>query len=304
MSLSDIFIGVNMKNIGVKSAYTLWVKGVQVPDDCEIKVGDKVIIEDNNGIHLVNVVAVDLKEYKDNGMKFLRKAEDADIKNAQKNVSKCDYARKLCNKYIQELALDMQLKKVYVNNDASKIIFYFTAEARVDFRELVKRLANAFARTRIEMRQISEREEVALMGGVGACGQVCCCTKFLEDFGQVSIKMAKNQSIALNPTKINGYCGKLLCCLAYENNDYLEAMKTMPKVGTEVKLPDGTQGIVHYNHLIKKIVRVQVQNNEDIVLKEFTLEELSQCNENLESALKECPLAHNDDAVDKEQSDE
>ncbi len=283
-----------MNKVGVKSSYTLWVKPIEVPQGCQIKVGDKLLVEDDNGKHLVETVVLGLQDSKTSDLKFIKVADEHDIKSQIKNISKLKYAQTLCNKHIQELALDMQLKKVYVNFDASKVIFYFTSDTRVDFRELVKRLASALARTRIEMRQISEREEVALMGGVGACGRICCCTSFLEDFGKVSIKMAKNQGIALNPNKINGYCGKLLCCLGYENSAYLEAMKTMPKVGSQVMLPDGSQGIVHYNHLIKKIVRVKVQEGDAFAIKDCALEELLKCNDSIEFA-GACPHQLQDD---------
>ncbi len=263
----------------VKSDYTILGKVAQGQDNEMYKVNDEVLIEDANGVHFVKIIAILSDTKKDSEYKIIRKATNQDLENKKRNEKKIEQATKVCNDNIKKLNLQMNLKKVYANYDASKIIFYFTADDRVDFRELVKKLATNFAKTRIEMRQITEREEVAMLGGVGLCGRICCCASFLEDFGQVTIKMAKNQNIALNPNKVNGFCGKLLCCLGYENNDYIEALSIMPKIGDVVNLPDGTCGVVHYNHLIKKIVRVEIKDEDESIYKEFTLEELAQFND-------------------------
>ena len=212
----------------------------------------------------------------------------SDLQTIKNNEEKCEKAQMLCNQYVKELKLDMRLKKVYSNLDASKIIFYFTSGDRVDFRELVKKLASDFAKTRIEMRQVNEREEVAMLGGLGACGRVCCCASHLENFGDVSIKMAKNQNIALNPSKVNGYCGKLLCCLGYENEDYVEALKVMPKIGQILNLPEGEKGVVYFNHLISKIVRVEVEIEDAKILKDYSLQELAEYNDFLPKNYEVC----------------
>ncbi len=281
IQMLKIYIGVKMSKYLIKSPYTILVKVAQAGDNEEYRVGDSVIIEDDNGKHIVKVVKSCERINAEPLYTILHKATQQELDNEKNNQVKIDKAFKLCNDCIDKMKLNMKLKKVYANNDASKILFYFTSSTRVDFRELVKKLASEFARTRIEMRQITEREEVAMFGGVGQCGRVCCCADFLEDFGQVAIKMAKNQNIALNPNKVNGFCGKLLCCLGYENQDYIEAMQVMPKVGQVLNLPDGAKGVVHFNHLIKKIVRVEVQDNDEMIIKDFTLEELAQCNDDL-----------------------
>lgn len=270
-----------MKKIAIKSDYTILVKFAGAQDDFQCKNGDDIIVEDANGQHLVKVIMNSIPDARECAFQVVRIANANDLKNQDKNKGKAEHAKKLCNKYIEKFGLAMRLKKVYINCDGAKILFYFTADRRVDFRELVKSLATDFARTRIEMRQITEREEVAMMGGVGACGRPCCCSQFLDDFGQVSIKMAKNQGIALNPNKVNGYCGKLLCCLAYENNDYIEVLKVMPKVGESVNLPNGGSGVVYFNHLIKKIVRVETILEDEKIYQDFTLEELAQCNDSM-----------------------
>ena len=270
-----------MGKYAVKSDYTIIAKVADSVDDENYKIGDVVAVQDDNGKHLVNIVAVVNDLNRQSVFQILHKATNEELENEKFNGAKEQKAIRLCNEHIKTLKLDMSLKKVYVNNDSTKIIFYFTSNNRVDFRDLVKKLAGEFSRTRIEMRQITEREEVAMLGGVGICGRVCCCSSFLEDFGQVAIKMAKNQNIALNPNKVNGFCGKLLCCLGYENKDYIEALKNMPKVGEVVNLPDGLKGVVHFNHLIKKLVRVEIQSDEEKFIKDYTLEELAQCNDNL-----------------------
>lgn len=270
-----------MKKIAIKSDYTILVKFAEAEDDFECKNGDDIVVEDGNGEHLVKVFIADFDLDRECTFRVMRKADEKDLENAEKNKEKAGRAKQVCDRLIDKLGLEMRLKKVYVNCDASKILFYFTAENRIDFRELVKKLASEFSHTRIEMRQITEREEVALLGGLGACGRPCCCATFLDDFGQVTIKMAKNQSIALNPNKVNGYCGKLLCCLAYENNDYIEALKIMPKVGTQLNLPDGDVGVVYFNHLIKKMVRVEVTLEDGKIYRDYSLEELAQCNDSL-----------------------
>ena len=277
-----------MKKIAIKSNYTILLKFAETEEDMTFEVGEKIIVEDYNGRHLVEVVINEVDQNKNCDFKIIRKADENDLKAVKQNEEKCEKAQMLCNQYVNELNLDMRLKKVYSNLDASKIIFYFTSSGRVDFRELVKRLAGDYARTRIEMRQINEREEVAMLGGLGACGRVCCCASHLENFGDVSIKMAKNQNIALNPSKVNGYCGKLLCCLGYENEDYIEALKVMPKVGQVLSLPDGEKGVVYFNHLISKIVRVEVEIDDAKILKDYSLQELAECNDFLPKNYEIC----------------
>ena len=164
----------------------------------------------------------------------------------------------------------MKLVDVEYTFDRNKIIFYFTAEGRVDFRNLVKDLASIF-RTRIELRQIGVRDEAKMLGGIGPCGRMLCCSTFLGDFEPVSIKMAKDQNLSLNPSKISGLCGRLMCCLKYENDEYEEAKKLMPDIGTRIDTPEGPGKVVGLN-LLERILQVRLLEEEHIL--EYTLEEI------------------------------
>ena len=166
----------------------------------------------------------------------------------------------------------MKLKGVEFTFDGGKIIFYFASETRVDFRELVKDLAALF-HARIELRQIGIRDETKMLGGLGPCGRACCCNQFLKDFERVSIKMAKTQGLSLNPTKISGLCGRLMCCLKYENNHYAETAKLMPKVGSDVMTPDG-RGRVESVNLIKKSVFVKITKGDVDEFKTFDVADI------------------------------
>ena len=166
----------------------------------------------------------------------------------------------------------MKLVDVEYTFDRNKIIFYFTAEGRVDFRELVKDLASIF-RTRIELRQIGVRDEAKLLGGIGPCGRMLCCSTYLGDFDPVSIKMAKDQNLSLNPTKISGLCGRLMCCLKYENDEYEAAKKGMPDIGHYIVTPEGKGKVVNIN-VLERLIQVYLQNLERTV--EYTLDELLQ----------------------------
>ena len=168
--------------------------------------------------------------------------------------------------------LDMKLVDCEFTFDGSKVIFYFTADGRVDFRELVKDLSSVF-RIRIELRQIGVRDETKMLGGLGPCGRECCCSSCMPDFKKVSIKMAKNQGLSLNPSKISGLCGRLMCCLAYENDYYAEAYKKMPKVGSEVGTPDGEGTVVNVN-MLKMEVKVRIEKGDGAAYKDFKLDEL------------------------------
>ena len=166
----------------------------------------------------------------------------------------------------------MKISGIRITLDKSKIVVYFTAENRVDFRELVKELATIY-KTRIELRQIGSRDETRIMGGIGPCGERCCCKRFLNDFGHVSIKMAKNQNLSLNPNKISGICGRLLCCLDYENGYYAEMNKVMPQINSLVSTPNGN-GIVLYNDILKQTVQVKIGDENNFEIKTFGLAEI------------------------------
>ena len=202
--------------------------------------------------------------------KVIRTATQDDCSRAEENKVKEAQAFTRCQKKIKEHGLDMKLVNVDYNFDRNKIIFYFTSEERVDFRELVKDLASIF-KTRIELRQIGVRDEAKLKGGVGPCGRAFCCTTFLEEFEPVSIRMAKGQNLSLNPTKISGVCGRLMCCLRFEAEAYENAREDMPAPGEVVITPDG-EGIVKEVKRNKKVVSVKLQ--ESGYVRDFPLEEI------------------------------
>ncbi|MBP3706059.1 MAG: stage 0 sporulation family protein, partial [Clostridia bacterium] len=207
------------------------------PDNAQFTVGEAVIVETANGISLGTVsrprhtiddekVVLPLK-------KIIRRADGRDMQKLKENKQKEQVAFKICNDKISDHKLDMKLVNVEYSFDCSKITFFFTAEGRVDFRQLVKDLASHF-HARIELRQIGVRDEAKMLGGIGICGQPYCCKRFLDDFQPVSIKMAKEQGLSLNPTKISGSCGRLMCCLKYEQDSYEHLIKITPPLGATV----------------------------------------------------------------------
>lgn len=238
--------------------------------------GDFVIVETARGIEF-GEVATSVREINDELLqsplkKVVRIATAEDVQHAQDNKAGEKEAYAICQKKIAEHKLDMKLVSVEYTFDNSKILFYFTANGRVDFRSLVKDLAAVF-KTRIELRQIGVRDEAKMLGGLGPCGRPICCGAFLGDFQPVSIKMAKEQNLSLNPTKISGVCGRLMCCLKYEQDNYEQTRKRMPKVGKEVITPDGP-GVVWDLNIIKETVRVRIQKGDSSELKDFPLEEV------------------------------
>lgn len=194
----------------------------------------------------------------------VRIADSADIKKMQLLKQKEERAFEICVKKIEKLNLEMTLVEVEYTFDESKILFYFTADSRVDFRELVKELASQF-KTRIELRQIGVRDECKMKGGLGMCGRPFCCHVFLNDFHPVSIKMAKEQGLSLNPTKISGACGRLMCCLNYEQNVYEELGKKIPRVGSLIQTPDGKATVAESNTL-KQTVRAAITQSDGTVI--------------------------------------
>ena len=204
--------------------------------------------------------------------KIIRKAEKNDIAQLKKIKEKELCAKEICNEKIKKHRLEMKLIEVECAFDGSKISFYFTSEKRVDFRNLVKELASIF-RTRIEMRQVGVRDEAKALGGLGACGKPFCCSTFLSEFQPVSIKMAKDQGLALNPTKISGTCGRLMCCLKYEQNSYKDLLKRVPKIGAAVDTPKGPGTVVEQN-LMKKAVKVHLDSDANSMPIWFELKEI------------------------------
>ena len=205
------------------------------------------VVEDNDIVHPLK--------------KLIRKATKEDFKRLEENRRKEKEALKICEKKIADHGLEMKLVDVEYTFDNSKILFYFTADGRVDFRALVKDLASVF-RTRIELRQIGVRDESKMLGGLGVCGRPFCCSSFLGEFHPVSIKMAKEQGLSLSPTKISGTCGRLMCCLKYEQDAYTDLLKRTPKVGAIVKTPAG-RGLVVETNLLSQTLKVKMDNTPD-----------------------------------------
>lgn len=242
------------------------------PAGLNLKLGDYVVVDTARGLELGKVATpikeAEVKEEDEPLKKVIRLATEEDIKAKGNNVLEAKKDKTRIIEIVNDFKLDMKIVSVELTLDKSKMLINFTSENRVDFRELVKTLASEF-KTRIELRQIGPRDEVKILGGLGPCGRPCCCTKNTGDFEHVSIKMAKNQGLSLNPSNISGLCGRLMCCLSYENKHYAEALKLMPKVGSEVKTPDGV-GTVLYNNLLKRTVEVKFEDDK----KEYAVSEL------------------------------
>ncbi len=233
------------------------------PGYIQLKLNDRVVVETSMGEDIGDVV-IKNREIPDEKVstplkRVLRLANNRDIKRLEENKVKEKKAFETCQKKIKQHKLDMNLVDVEYKFDNSKIIFYFTADGRIDFRELVKDLASIY-KTRIELRQIGVRDEVRKIGGNGVCGRELCCCSFLNNFDVVSIKMAKEQSASLNPSKISGNCGRLMCCLKYEQEVYEEKNKRLPKVGAIVKTEDG-EGVICNVETLKEMVKVQFERD-------------------------------------------
>lgn len=247
------------------------------PQDIEFEEGDGVIVETARGLEYATVAIpnrdVPEKEVVSPLKPVVRKATPEDDAQLKRNLDDRAPALATIREKTAELGLNMKLVDAEYTFDRSKLIFYFTADGRVDFRNLVRTLASIF-RVRIELRQIYERDDTKMRGALAMCGRPCCCTTHLPDFEKVSIKMAKVQGLSLNPQKISGMCGRLLCCLKYENAYYSEVFKEMPKVGSRVKTADG-EGVVEANDLIKLTSRVRVLTKDGSYdVKTYKLEEL------------------------------
>ena len=241
------------------------------PDSKKLSKGEMAIVETVRGIECGEVVAgnhkVNDSEIVHPLKKILRIANKEDIKILEQNKKKEEEAFSFCQKKVEQLGLDMSLVEVECAFDGSKMIFYFTSDDRVDFRELVKILAGNF-RTRIEMRQIGVRDVSKMLGGLGICGRPFCCSQFLDDFHPVSIKMAKEQGLSLNPSKISGTCGRLLCCLKYEQESYEYLAKVTPRVGSVVETREG-RGVVTENSLLTGKIKVQLDRRPEAIPTEF-----------------------------------
>ncbi len=254
--------------------------------------GDFVIVETARGVEFGEVVT-QIREMDDSKLlsplkKVIRVASQQDVEHARENKAAEKEAYTICQRKIAEHKLDMKLVSVSYTFDNNKILFYFTANGRVDFRGLVKDLANAF-HTRIELRQIGVRDEAKMLGGLGPCGRPICCAAFLGDFQPVSIKMAKEQNLSLNPTKISGVCGRLMCCLKYEEDHYEETRKRLPKVSKEVITPDGV-GVVWDLNVIRETVRVRIQKGDSSELKDYPADQVQRPGMPAPAPVEECEV--------------
>ena len=229
------------------------------PGELEIKKGEGVIVETARGVEFGTAVLGEREVHEDDIVaplkEVIRIATEKDINKAEENRKKEEEAFDICLDCINKRGLKMKLINVEYTFDNNKILFYFTADGRVDFRELVKDLAGIF-RTRIELRQVGVRDEAKIVGGIGICGRVLCCNSFLDEFRPVSIKMAKDQSLSLNPAKISGICGRLMCCLKYEHEAYEELLRATPGTGTLVETEEGKGEIIDVS-LLKGVVKVK-----------------------------------------------
>ena len=261
-------IGIRFKEIGKVYYFS--------PAEKKLSAGDKVIVETARGVECGEVV-IENREVGDENIvqplkPIMRKATAEDLRRIEDNKAKESEIMKTFAKKITEHGLKMKPIDVEYTFDGSKILFYFSAESRVDFRELVKDLAGVY-RTRIELRQIGVRDEAKMLGGLGICGRPFCCASFLGEFQPVSIKMAKEQSLSLNPTKISGTCGRLMCCLKYEQDSYDALLKITPKVGAIVDTPNG-QGQVEESNLLTGMLKVKLKNNPDAPAQPFKRDEV------------------------------
>jgi len=235
---------------------------MEVPEN--IKIGDYVVSELDKGLCLGVILTEPFDTEKEGLKKITRKATDEEVSEYFSLKEKEQYALDFCKQKIKEMALPMKLLCAEYLFSGTKLLFYFVSESRVDFRELVKELAKEF-KIRIELRQVGVRDEAKIIGGLGNCGNVVCCRKFLNNFSIVSIKMVKEQSLALNPAKISGICGRLMCCLAYEYEMYVNYKKDFPKLGKRITIPQGEGKIVKHNTL-SSTVTIELDDGKEITL--------------------------------------
>ena len=261
-------IGVRFKDVGKVYYFD--------PDNTTLQEGDAVIVETARGVECGRVATAN-REIPDEDIvhplkKLIRKATQEDLVRVEENRKKEKEAFGICEKKILAHKLDMKLVDVEYTFDNNKILFYFTADGRVDFRALVKDLASVF-RTRIELRQIGVRDEAKMLGGLGICGKPFCCSTFLGEFQPVSIRMAKEQGLSLSPVKISGTCGRLMCCLKYEQEAYTDLLKTTPKVGAIVGTPEG-RGVVVDQNLLTGVLKVRMDRSPEAAPLTFKVKEV------------------------------
>ena len=262
-------VGVRFRNVGKIYYFN--------PKNYKVKVGDHVIVETARGVEYGRVVLEPRSVKEDEVVhplkEVLRVATKEDEDHEAENRQKEKEAFKICKKKIREHGLDMKLIDAEYTFDNNKVLFYFTADGRIDFRQLVKDLASVF-KTRIELRQIGVRDETKILGGIGICGRTLCCHTYLSEFAPVSIKMAKEQNLSLNPTKISGVCGRLMCCLKNEQETYEYLNKQLPNIGDQVMTPEGIKGEVQSVNVLRQLVKVIMDVNDEKEIREYKVEEL------------------------------
>lgn len=262
-------VGVRFRNAGKVYYFD--------PAKLNIEAGDHVIVETARGVEMGNVI-LSPREVEDDKVvsplkTVIRIATEEDEKIVEKNREKEKEAFQICLEKIEKHGLEMKLVEAEYTFDNNKLLFYFTADGRIDFRELVKDLAAVF-RTRIELRQIGVRDETKILGGVGICGRGLCCHTYLSEFAPVSIKMAKEQNLSLNPTKISGVCGRLMCCLKNEQDTYEYLNSRLPGIGDHVTTPEGLKGVVQSVNVLRQLVKVVVELEDEKEAREYKVKEL------------------------------
>ena len=262
-------VGVRFRNVGKIYYFN--------PKNYKVKPGDHVIVETARGVEYGKVVLAPKDVVDDQVVhplkEVLRVATKDDDEREKYNRKRERDAFKICQKKIREHGLEMKLIDVEYTFDNNKVLFYFTADGRIDFRQLVKDLASIF-KTRIELRQIGVRDETKILGGIGICGRCLCCHTYLSEFAPVSIRMAKEQNLSLNQTKISGVCGRLMCCLKNEQETYEELNRRLPGIGDTVTTPDGIQGNVQSVNVLRQLVKVVVEIGDEKEIQEFPVGEL------------------------------
>ena len=262
-------VGVRFREVGKIRYFAM--------NNLRLKAGDYVIADTRRVKEFGKVLVVknvkNIESILNDYEKLLKKATEADIKKNKHNFKKENEAKIICEKKIKEFSLKMKIIDVEYLFDGNKIIFYFVSDSRVDFRELVKSLASIF-KVRIELHQVGVRDEAKIIGGLGICGKPLCCATFLNDFQPVSIKMAKDQGLSLNPTKISGTCGRLMCCLKYEEDTYLRIGENYPKTGDTVSTPSG-EGVVMGSNILSGKVKVRLNNTAENIPITFDISEIN-----------------------------
>ena len=265
----EMVVGVRFRNVGKIYYFN--------PKNYKVKVGDHVIVETARGVEYGRVVLEPRSVREDEVVhplkEVLRVATKEDEEHEAENRLKEKEAFKICKKKIREHGLEMKLIDAEYTFDNNKVLFYFTADGRIDFRQLVKDLASVF-KTRIELRQIGVRDETKILGGIGICGRTLCCHTYLSEFAPVSIKMAKEQNLSLNQTKISGVCGRLMCCLKNEQETYEELNRNLPGIGDIVTTPQGITGTVQSVNVLRQMVKIVVDVNDEKETQEFPVRDL------------------------------